>query len=90
MSRAKTNNNQNGIKTAIDFIRKDIAEIKANIIRLNDTFQTFEAGRLTSLEKDFAAHQADMKIIKKIVFGLVGLILTGVVVAILALVLRTP
>ena len=85
----KKDNNQNGIKTAIDFIKKDIEEIKSSIIRLENTFQTFEAGRLTSLEKDFASYKADVNIIKKIVFGLVGLILVAVVGAILTLVLRT-
>jgi len=65
----KSSNNDIGISKDIEYIKKEVGEIKA-------------------LVGDHYVTKAEFEPIKKIVFGLVGLILTAVVVAVVSLVIK--
>jgi hypothetical protein len=74
MTRQITNNNTNTqnidvIATKLDYIQRDVADIKVK------------------LEKDYVTQEA-FEPIRKIVYGMVGLVLVAVVSALIALVVR--
>jgi len=54
-------------------------ELTTNLQRLENKFDTLEAGRLSRLEKDFATKMAqfstDQELMKKLVYGSVSVIL---------------
>lgn len=68
-------------------IRNDITEIKVSMNSLATNFQNLELGRLTKLESTFAQVVTDVGLMKKIVYGIVALVLTGVGAAVLRMVL---
>lgn len=68
----------------IDEMRK---EINASILRLDDKFTRLEEGRLTLIEKEVGELIPNVMLLKRIVYGLVAVILTAVVVSIVRMVL---
>jgi hypothetical protein len=66
-----TKENGNGTKVTLEYIRRDIEEIKEDIKDLKDDFIT----------------RAEFEPVKKLVYGIVALVLTGVISAVLGLVL---
>lgn len=62
-------------------------ELSGHILRLEGKFDTLEAGRVSALEKQVAEVVAQNEPVRKIVYGLVTLILVAVVGAIVALVI---
>ncbi|MEK6881182.1 MAG: hypothetical protein AABY22_16295 [Nanoarchaeota archaeon] len=81
---------KNGITTVqiyelVNQVRKELSD---DIGELRKSFQDFELGRLTNLEKDLEGLKSGFDPVKKIVYGLVGIILTGVIGAILFMVLK--
>jgi len=62
-------------------------ELITHILRLESKFDLLEAGRVTNLETKVVQLQAEHDPIKKLVYGLVSLILIAVVGALLALVI---
>lgn len=76
----------------IDKMRTEIGgsikTVDDKVTSLDKRFLDFELGRLTTLEIDFAEYKAELVPVKKIVYGMVAIILTGVFGAILFLVIR--
>ena len=62
-------------------------ELSTHILRLEGKFDTLEAGRVSTLEKDLAEIKARQEPVQKIVYGLVGFVLLTVLGAVLALVI---
>ena len=69
-------------------IMGSIKTVDDKVTALDKRFSDFELGRLTSLEVNFAEYKAELGPVKKLVYGMVSIILTGVLGAILFLVLR--
>ena len=65
-------NNDNSIKVELKYIRRDLDEIKTNFVKFSDTFVS----------------KAEFAPVKNLVYGMVTLVLTGVVGALITLVLR--
>lgn len=82
---------ENGVKATLEYIQRDIREIKEDVRGVRDQFNTMEAGRLSDLEKKFAEFSArvsaEMKPIRMLVYGLVAIILVAVVTAIVMIVI---
>ena len=78
----------NGISATLGYIQRDIAEMKESMNTLRETFQNFEAGRLTKLEIDFARSLVDLGLLKKIVYSLGAVILLAVVGALIRMVIK--
>lgn len=72
------------IYNLVDAVRR---ELMTSIQNLDHKFMLLEEGRVSSLEKEVAELKASHKPIRMLVYGLVGLILTAVIGALLGLVL---
>lgn len=63
------------------------ADLKADINRVENKFDTMEAGRLTRLEQDFVAQKATLKawaVIFGVVWAVVQSVITAVIINIVA------
>lgn len=91
----KHQNNNTSIREVYGLITETRKEFGEAILRVENkveaiakSFNDFEAGRLSTLEKDFAEIKAKHAPIEKIVYGMVALILTSVLGALLYLVIK--
>lgn len=65
-----------------------ILRVEGKVEKVGEDFNKFEAGRLSVLEKDFAELRAKHIPIERLVYGMVALILTSVLGALLYLVVK--
>lgn len=80
----KAINDQNGDKRFIDLTR--IPLICLSITGIHSSLEEIK-GMIKDIKQDFVTHEA-FDPVKNLVYGLVGLMLTSVIVAILAMVIR--
>ena len=73
------------VYTLIDSMRR---ELKADIMRVEQKFDTMEAGRLTLAEVKMARVEADLSIVKKVVYGLMGAVGLTVLYALIKMVVK--
>ena len=78
----------NGINEQLVGLRRDMQEIKESMKELRDTFQNFEAGRLTKLEVDFAKLQSSFAPVQRVVYGIISVVLLTVLGALVMLVVQ--
>lgn len=64
-------------------------ELSGHILRLEGKFDTLEAGRVSAVEKAVATLTAEQEPVRRLVYGLVALVMIAVVGAIIALVVTT-
>lgn len=77
------------IKQVYEIVDKAKVEITGHILRLEAKFDSLEAGRVSSLEREMAEVRVNQGLIMKLVYGAVGVILLTVLGALLYLVIRT-
>lgn len=65
-----------------------IKVVDDKITKLDDRFIALESGRLSKLEKDFAEYKAELAPVKKVVYGMIAIILVTVLGAIVVLVIN--
>lgn len=68
---------------------KHMERLAVSMEGLERKFENLEAGRLSAIEVKYATISADVGVIKKLVYGTVGIVLSSVVIAILTLVLKS-
>ena len=78
----------NGIKEELVGLRRDMQELKADVKSMAETFQNFEAGRLTTLEVFVAKMAAEFSPVQKAVYGMIGVVLLAVLGALVMLVVK--
>jgi len=86
-------NNKNGVGDIVSarevykLINDTRLELSGHILRLETKFDTLEAGRVSALEKQITEMKAEQEPVKRLVYGLVSVVLLGVVGALLSLIL---
>lgn len=79
---------ENGVRVTLEYIQRDVAETKENVKTLRALFTSFETERLSKVEIAIVKLASEVEPIKRVVYGLVAMILTGVIGAVLYMVIE--
>lgn len=72
----KTNGTKASIREVYDLVEREIGKVNATVLRLENKFDTMEAGRLTSLETKFTEFKAETQGKNAIIAGVIAFIIS--------------
>lgn len=72
----KASSEKAGIREVYDLVEREIGKVNATVLRLENKFDTLEAGRLSNLETKFADFKGEVTGRNAVIAGVVAFIIS--------------